>query len=84
MPVSVIAVVLIACAVLVVIGAEWQRLTAGLHARSNARVHRERARRKAELRVIQGDRDQDDFAESVRRDLDSLPVTPEPNDRRRQ
>jgi hypothetical protein len=81
--VSVLAIVLIACAVLVVIGAEWPRLTSGLRTRSEARVRRERARRKAELRVIQGDRDQDDFAESVRRDLDSLPVTHEPNDRQR-
>jgi hypothetical protein len=81
--VSVLAVVLIACAVLLVIGAEWPRLTAGAHARSEARVKRERSRRKAELRVIQGDRDRDDFAESVRRDLDNLPVTNEPNDRTR-
>jgi hypothetical protein len=82
--VSVLAVVLIGCAVLVVIGAEWQRLTSRLHSRSRSRARRERSRRKAELRLIHGDRDQDDFAESVRRDLDSLPVTHEPNDRRRQ
>ena len=81
---SVLAVVLIACAVLVVVGAEWPRLTSGMRTRSEARVSRQRARRKAELRVIHGDRDQDDFAESVRRDLDSLPVIEEPNDHRRR
>lgn len=76
--------VLIACAVLVLIGAEWPRLTGRLRPPERPRARRERSRRKAELRVIQGDRDRDDFAESVRRDLDSLPVTHEPNDRRRR
>jgi hypothetical protein len=79
--VSILAVVLIACAVLVVIGAEWPRLTSGLRARNEAKVRRERSRRKAELRVVHGDRD--DFAESVRRDLDRLPVIEEKDDRRR-
>jgi hypothetical protein len=79
--VSILAIVLIACAVLVVIGAEWPRLTAGLRAREEARAKRERTRRKAELRVVTGDRD--DFAESVRRDLDRLPVIEENDDRRR-
>jgi hypothetical protein len=79
--VSLIAVVLIACAVLVVVGAEWPRLTAGTRMRSEARARRSRNRRKAELRVIHGDHD--DFAESVRRDLDNLPVIEEPNDRTR-
>ena len=78
---SILAIVLIACAVLVVIGAEWPRLTAGLRAREEARAKRERTRRKAELRVVNGDRD--DFAESVRRDLEQLPVIEEPNDRKR-
>jgi len=79
--VSILAIVLIACAVLVVIGAEWPRLTAGLRAREEAKAKRERTRRKAELRVVNGDRD--DFAESVRRDLDRLPVIEENDDRRR-
>ena len=78
---SILAVVLIACAVLVVVGAEWPRLTSGLRARNEAKVRRERSRRKAELRVVHGDRD--DFAESVRRDLDRLPVIEEKDDRRR-
>lgn len=78
---SILAIVLIACAVLVVIGAEWPRLTGGLRAREEARAKRERTRRKAELRVVNGDKD--DFAESVRRDLDRLPVIEENDDRRR-
>jgi hypothetical protein len=79
--VSIVAVVLIACAVLVVVGAEWPRLTAGMKSRSEVKARRSRTKRKAELRVIHGDRDE--FAESVRRDLDNLPVIEEPNDRTR-
>ncbi len=78
---SVLAVVLIACAVLIVIGAEWSRLTARARAGGEARVRRERDRRKTQLRVIQGDRD--DFAESVKRDLEQLPVIEEHDDPRR-
>ena len=77
---SILAVVLIACAVLVVIGAEWPRLTAGLRTRGEVRAKRERQRRRAELTLIHGDKD--DFAESVRRDLDRLPVIEEKDDRR--
>ncbi len=70
--------VLIACAVLIVIGAEWPRLHARVHAGGETRTRRERDRRKSQLRVIQGDRD--DFAESVKRDLDRLPVIDERDD----
>jgi hypothetical protein len=81
--VSVLAVVLIACAVLIVIGAEWPRLTAKARGSGEPRGRRERDRRKskAHLRVIQGDRD--DFAESVKRDLERLPVIEEHDDRHR-
>ena len=78
---SVLAVVLIACAVLIVIGAEWPRLTAKARAGGEARTRRERDKRKTQLRVIHGDRD--DFAESVKRDLDRLPVIEEHDDRYR-
>lgn len=78
---SVLAIVLIACAVLVVIGAEWPRLSARARSGGEARARRERDRVKAQLRVIEGDRD--DFAESVRRDLDRLPVIEEHDDRSR-
>ena len=73
---SIVAVVLIACAVLVVVGAEWPRLTAGLRSRSEVSSRRSRPKRKPELQVIHGDKD--DFAESVRRDLENLPVIEEP------
>ncbi len=79
--VSVLAIVLIACAVVVVIGAEWPRLSTRAHAGTEARARRDRDRVKAQLRVIEGDRD--DFAESVRRDLDRLPVIEEHDDRSR-
>jgi hypothetical protein len=80
--VSVLAVVLIACAVLLVIGAEWPRLSTKARSGSESRARRRRSRAKQpELRVIQGDRD--DFAESVRRDLDNLPVIEEHDDRLR-
>ena len=78
---SIVAVVLIACAVLVVVGAEWPRLTAGLRSRSEVSSRRSRPMRKPELQVIHGDKD--DFAESVRRDLENLPVIEEPQDRTR-
>lgn len=77
---SVLAVVLIACAVVIVIGAEWPRLRSRAGASGEIRTKRERERRKTQLRVIQGDRD--DFAESVKRDLDRLPVIEEHDDRR--
>ena len=79
--VSILAVVLIACAVLLVVGAEWPRLTSGMRYRGGQPEKRERARRRTELHVIHGDRD--DFAESVRRDLERLPVIEERDDRRR-
>jgi hypothetical protein len=65
-------IAVLAAALIVVIGAEWPRLE-GLVG-SDARRRRDRQRRKATLRVV---RDEDDFAESVQRDLDSLPTIEE-------
>jgi hypothetical protein len=80
--VSVLAVTLIACAVLIVIGAEWPRLSAKAKTERPGPSRRQRSRaRQPQLRVIEGDRD--DFAESVRRDLDNLPVIEEHDDRLR-
>jgi hypothetical protein len=56
----------------VVIGAEWPRLEARVG--GDARRRRERARRKASLRVVPTN-DADDFAASVERDLAQLPTT---------
>ena len=69
---------LLALAVAVLIGAEWPRLASrfGLEARKS----RERARRKASLRLVQGDEtssEQEKFAASVERDLAQLPTLDE-------
>jgi hypothetical protein len=80
---SVFAVVLLAAAVLLLAVAEWPRLATrfGLDARES----RSRARRKASLRVIESEPDeQDDFAASVERDLAALPTyDPRDADKRR-
>ena len=74
--VSWLYIALLALAVAVVVGAEWPRLRGGLDSRVGveARRRRERAKRKASLRVVQTT-DADDFAASVERDLASLPTT---------
>jgi cell division protein FtsB len=69
-PVSWLSLALLLCAVAVVIGAEWPRLSERLGA--EARLKRERARRKSQLRVLRSETDE--FAASVERDLDQLPT----------
>lgn len=71
-------IALLALAVAVLVGAEWPRLSARLDTRlgTDARRRRERAKRKASLRVVQTT-DADDFAASVERDLANLPTTDE-------
>jgi hypothetical protein len=76
--VSVFAVVLLAVAVAVVLGAEWPRLDARLG--SDARRRRDRMRRKKNLKVLRTDTD--DFAASVERDLAKLPTIEEREERR--
>jgi hypothetical protein len=76
-PVSWLFVALLACAVLVLVGAEWPRLSGRVGLQSRER--RRRARRKAQLRVLRSE--SDDFAASVQRDLERLPTTRE-RDRR--
>jgi len=71
--VSWVFVALLACAVLVLIGAEWPRLSRRLGA--EARARRERARRKSKLRVVSSE--SEEFAASVRRDLERLPTIEE-------
>jgi hypothetical protein len=74
--VSWLYVALLALAVAAVVGAEWPRLGARFEDRlgGDARRRRDRAKRKASLRVIQTT-DADDFAASVERDLANLPTT---------
>ena len=73
---------LLAAAIAVVVAAEWPRLhhRVGGPLSADARRKRQRAKRKASLRVVQPT-DADDFAASVERDLANLP-TIEETDRR--
>ena len=71
-------IALLACAVAVLVAAEWPRL-----ARRNPlenRRRRERARRKSQLKLLRSE--SDEFAASVQRDLANLPTTQE-HDRER-
>ena len=68
-------------AVLVVVAAEWSRISARFG--SDARTSRSRQRRKERLTVIDGAAD-DEFAASVERDLANLPVTEERDGRTRR
>ena len=79
--VGLFAVVLTVCALLVVLGAEWPRIARRVGV--EARQTRLRRRRKERFTVIDGERD-DDFAESVERDLANLPVTEELDGRSRR
>jgi hypothetical protein len=71
--VSWLFVALLACAVAVLIGAEWPRLADRLG--FQARERRRRARRKREWKVLSPE--SDEFAASVQRDLERLPTTRE-------
>jgi hypothetical protein len=68
--VSWLSVVLLVCAVVAVIGAEWPRL--GERLGLEARRKRERAKRKSQLKLLRTE--SDDFAASVERDLEQLPT----------
>ena len=70
-------IALLALAVAAVVGAEWPRLSARYG--PEARAHRDRARRKAALKVVRTEREE--FEASVERDLAELP-TIEESDRR--
>ncbi|MCY4088505.1 MAG: hypothetical protein OXG37_16890 [Actinomycetia bacterium] len=82
---SLIALVLLVCAVFLVLAAEWPRLASRVDVEVFER--RRRDRRKARFRVIEGMRERpkdpapapetdiDDFAASVQRDLEQLPTT---------
>ena len=75
------AIALLVCSVLLVVVAEWPRLSGRFG--SEARAGRSRQRQKQKLTVIQGDVD-DDFAASVQRDLANLPVIEERDGRSRR
>jgi len=69
--VSWLYIALLAVAVILVAGAEWPRLEDRFGVDSRRR--RQRARRKASLRVVRND-EADEFAASVQRDLANLPT----------
>ena len=79
---GVVAIVLAACALVLVIAAEWPRI-AGQRGWSVQPRMRRRRRRKSSLTVIEGG-DSDEFAASVERDLDNLPVIEDRDDRTRR
>jgi len=72
---SLVWVALLACAVIVLIAAEWPRLDRWLGV--EARRGRERAKRKASLKVIRSEESLEEFAASVERDLSRLPTIDE-------
>ena len=74
---------LLAGAVLVLVGAEWPRLSdrLGLDERLEARERRARAERKSKLHVVRDE--SEEFEASVRRDLDRLPTIEKKRDPRR-
>jgi hypothetical protein len=74
---------LLAGAVVVLIAAEWPRLSArlGIEERMQARERRARAERKSKLRVVRDE--SEEFEASVRRDLDRLPTIEKKRDPRR-
>ncbi len=80
--VGIVAIVLLACAVLVLVGAEWPRLSERFGA--PAWAARSRRRRKERLQLIHGEEGDDEFAKSVERDLANLPVIEERDDRSRR
>ncbi len=69
---------LLACAVAVLIAAEWPRLAE--RAGSRAREKRARAKRKQQLKLLKTE--SDEFAASVQRDLERLPTIEEHDPRR--
>jgi hypothetical protein len=69
--VSWLYIALLAIAVVLVAGAEWPRLEGRFGV--DSRRSRQRARRKASLRVVRDD-EADEFAASVERDLANLPT----------
>lgn len=74
---------LLAGAIVVLVAAEWPRLTShlGIEERMEARERRARAERKSKLRVVRDETEE--FEASVRRDLDRLPTIEKKRDPRR-
>ena len=75
---------LLAGAIVVLVAAEWPRLSShlGIDERMEARERRARAERKSKLRVVRDD-ETEEFEASVRRDLERLPTIEKKRDPRR-
>jgi hypothetical protein len=81
--VGVVALVLIACAVVLVAGAEWPRLAGRIE--RDKPVRRKRRRGKADLTLVEDEPgDRDAFERSVAQDLENLPVLGDPDERSRR
>ncbi|MBA2474444.1 MAG: hypothetical protein H0V40_00595 [Actinobacteria bacterium] len=65
-----LSIVLLACALAVLVGAEWPRLEERFG--TQARARRDRARRKSSLKLVRTE--SEEFAASVERDLSRLPT----------
>ena len=76
---GVLALILLGCAVLLVLAAEWPRVSGRFE---GLRSERSRTRRKRRLTVVEGGEDED-FAASVERDLANLPVLDQRDEERR-
>ena len=74
--VSLFGVVLLVLAAVLVIAAEWPRVSHGA-------PKRPKRRKKSHLRVVEPSEDPDEFARAVERDLANLP-TYDPNERPRK
>jgi len=70
--VSVVWIALFVAAIAVLVAAEWPRLDRAFG--REGRRGRERARRKANLKVIRSEDSLEEFAASVERDLSRLPT----------
>jgi hypothetical protein len=73
--VSVVWIALFVAAMAVLVAAEWPRLDRAFG--KEGRRGRERARRKANLKVIRSEDSLEEFAASVERDLSRLPTIDE-------
>ncbi len=73
-----LSIALLAVAVLILIGAEWPRLSNQVG--GGGRKRRQRARRKAALRIVRSE--SEEFAASVERDLQQLPTFEERDQQR--
>jgi hypothetical protein len=76
---SAFAIVLLAAAVALLVGAEWARLSKRFG--RDARREREHAKRRSKFRVVRPE--SEEFARSVERDLAALPTIDEQDAKRR-